>query len=284
MVSPDVLAEYQANGFAIARGLFSEDECARFREHFTAMVERGGDGWAEGEVDPAHPDPLKRYPRLLQPHRGDELALRYMVDPRLDAHLTAFMGESPFAVQTMVYFKPPGARGQNLHQDNTYLKAQPGTCMAAWMALEPIDEENGCMMLVANSSDLPIICQNETPGLSQVCWNDWETPVPSGLNLVPAIMGTGDVLFFNGSVIHGSYMNRSKDRFRRTLIGHYVAAESSRVAKYYFPVYRMDGTRLDDTVLAVAPDGGSCGTYVEREDGWTIEEAGGVLAEAKAAH
>ncbi|MFZ4506192.1 MAG: phytanoyl-CoA dioxygenase family protein [Fimbriimonas sp.] len=283
MVQPEVLAEYQAKGFAIASGLFSAEECDHYREYFTAMVERGGDGWAEGTVDPNHSDPLKRYPRLLQPHRGDDVAFGYMVDPRIDEHLTAFMGQSPFAVQTMVYFKPPGARGQNLHQDNTYLQVQPGTCIAAWMALEDIDEENGCMVLVPESQELPIICQKETPGLSEICWGDWETPIPAGLTPEQAIMKKGDVLFFNGSVIHGSYMNRS-DRFRRTLIGHYIAAETEQVAKYYFPVFRMDGSRLDDEALRVAPEGAPCGTYVERENEWAIEFDGGATVAATGAH
>ena len=39
--------------------------------------------------------------------------------------------------------------------------------------------------------------------------------------LVP--MKAGDTLFFNGSLIHGSGPNRSKDRFRRSFICHYVS-------------------------------------------------------------
>src|SRR5579862_8144981 len=135
-VAEDVVRQFHADGFAVARGLFGAEECLEIADYFTAMVERGGDGWAEGEVDPKHPDPLKRYPRLLQPHRGDQVAFNFMIDPRICAHLTALAGAEPFAVQTMVYFKPPGARGQNLHQDNMYLLAKPGTCLAAWMALD----------------------------------------------------------------------------------------------------------------------------------------------------
>jgi ectoine hydroxylase-related dioxygenase (phytanoyl-CoA dioxygenase family) len=33
-------------------------------------------------------------------------------------------------------------------------------------------------------------------------------------------MEPGDVLFFNGQVIHGSLPNRSSTRFRRALIAH----------------------------------------------------------------
>ena len=55
-------------------------------------------------------------------------------------------------------FKPPGSRGQALHQDNFYLRAEPGTCVAAWMALDPCDEENGCLQVVPGTQDLPLLC------------------------------------------------------------------------------------------------------------------------------
>ena len=55
-------------------------------------------------------------------------------------------------------------------------------------------------------------------------------------------MAAGDVLFFNGSVIHGSFPNASRDRFRRALIGHYVAGEAEKVSQFYHPVLRMDGS------------------------------------------
>ena len=55
--------------------------------------------------------------------------MRYMLDSRIEGILTELMGDSPLAVQSMFYFKPPGARGQDFHQDNFYLKVKPGTCM-----------------------------------------------------------------------------------------------------------------------------------------------------------
>jgi len=267
-VADGVVRQFQADGFAVAPGLFDPAECLQIADYFTAMVERGGDGWAESEVDPNNPDPLMRYPRLLQPHRGDPVAFNFMIDPRIRAHLTALAGAEPFAVQTMVYFKPPGARGQNLHQDNMYLLTKPGTCLAAWMALDDIDEENGCMVVVPGTKDLPVICQVETPGLSEMQWGDIETPLPPGAVPIPVLMKRGDVLFFNGSVIHGSFKNRSATRFRRTIIGHYIAAESQQVAKYYFPVFRMDGSVVENGVAESEPSG-PCGVYVA--DGVSLE-------------
>lgn len=274
------VAFYRREGYLLVRGLFSEGECAALRDYFTEMVERGGDGWAEGGVHPDSDDPLKRYPRLLQPHRGDEVAFRYMVDERIRTRLTAFYDREPYAVQTMVYFKPPGARGQALHQDQRYLRAEPGTCMAAWLALEDIDEENGCLEIVPGTQDIPMLCPGDSD--TDRSFTRDEVPVPRGSTPQPVVMKTGDVLFFNGALVHGSGPNRSADRFRRIIVGHYIEGEAQKVAHYYFPVYRFDGSIVEG--LEENPwGGGPCGVLVDR-DGEQVIEMSGDMASATAAH
>lgn len=262
-LDPEVVTAFHRDGYGIVRNLFTQSECDRFAEYFTTMVERGGDGYAESPVDTGHPDPLKRYPRLLQPHRRDAVAFAYMTDARLRAALTAVLEAEPYAVQTMVYFKPPQARGQNLHQDNMYLLAAPGTCVAAWLALDDCDEENGCLVFCPGTAALPVVCQTATPtGVDSEHWDTLATPRPPGAPApVPATMTRGDVVLFNGSVVHGSFKNRSASRFRRCLIAHYVAAEATQVAKYYFPVYAMDGAVVEG--FAESAPGGPCGVYAE---------------------
>jgi ectoine hydroxylase-related dioxygenase (phytanoyl-CoA dioxygenase family) len=75
-------------------------------------------------------------------------------------------------------------------------------------------------------------------------------------------MEPGDVLFFHGSLIHGSMPNRSVDRFRRALIGHYICGDAQQVAAYYHPALRMDGTPVE---LAASPGGGPCGEWVDHD-------------------
>lgn len=280
MVPNEQIEKFERDGFALAEGLFSKEECAAYIDYFMAMIERGGDGWAEGGVDPNHPDPLKRYPRLLQPHRGDKVAFDYMIDARNREWLAALLGEDPFAVQTMVYFKPAGARGQALHQDQRYLRVEPGTCMAAWLALEDCDEENGCMSVVPGSHKLPVLCPGQAD--AQLSFTGDQVPIPPGLEAAPMRMKAGDVLFFNGQLIHGSGPNESKDRFRRIIVGHYIVAEAKKVAQYYFPVFNMDGSTVDG--LEENPwGGGPCGYIVER-DGNVEYQMVGSIEEAAAAH
>jgi len=265
------VAQYQRDGYTIVRGLFSSDEVAAYVEHFMEMRKAEslpGDfaGVPIAGDDNNTPDPLQQYPRMIHMHRWDERALKWMIDERLDTALTALLGSSPYAVQTMLYFKPPGARGQALHQDQYYLRVQPGTCMAAWLALDDCDEANGCMQVVPGSHELPLLCT--VPADTTQSFTDVTVPLPEGMTSIPVQMKAGDVFFFNGQLIHGSHPNTTTNRFRRSMIGHYIVGEAEKVAKYYHPVLRMDGSEVD---LGISKSGGACGVWVEQDGQQVLE-------------
>ena len=214
-------------------------------------------------------DPLVKHPRMLQMHRYDQDSLDWMLEPRIRDVLNGLLGREPLAVQTMIYFKPAGARGQALHQDNYYLRVQPGTCIAAWMALDPCDEENGCLRVVPGSQNWPVLCTVKAD--SAISFTDVTVPIPEGTEVVPAIMAPGDVLFFNGQIVHGSFPNTSADRFRRSLIGHYIEGDTQQVASWYHPVMRFDGSEVE---IDVSDKGSQCGIWVDEEGRQIIEMAG----------
>ena len=62
-------------------------------------------------------------------------------------------------------------------------------------------------------------------------------------------------MFFNGSVIHGSYPNTSKDSFRRAFICHYVPRASAELSQSYHTI-AFDGTPV---TIPPAQGGGACG-------------------------
>jgi ectoine hydroxylase-related dioxygenase (phytanoyl-CoA dioxygenase family) len=269
MLTAEQKAQFDRDGYVIVRGLFSAEETAAYREHYMRLNEERvipGDTRFTG----ANPnDPLVQYPRMLQMHRWDQDSLDWMLAPRIRDALTGLLGREPLAVQTMIYFKPAGARGQALHQDNYYLRVQPGTCIAAWMALDRCDEENGCLRVVPGSQTWPILCTVKAD--SSASFTDVTVPIPEGTPVVPAIMEPGDVLFFNGQIVHGSYPNRSQDRFRRSLIGHYIEGDSQQVAQYYFPVMRFDGSEVQ---IDVSGKGSQCGIWVDDAGREVIEVSG----------
>ena len=266
---------FQERGYTTVSGLFSDDEVGRYRQHYMDMRENGDFPGDFPQVDPDSPDPLKRYPRLIHMHRWDELSLQWMLDARLAAVFEQLLGKLPLAVQTMLYFKPAGARGQALHQDQYYLRVEPGTCVAAWMALDDCDEENGCLQIVPGSHDMPLLCPIEAD-LTQ-SFTDVEVPLSDDMSPEPAPLKAGDVFFFNGQLIHGSFPNRSDSRCRRALIGHYIEGDAAQVAKYYHPVLRFDGSEV---LLPISEGGGQCGVWVD-EDGREALEMSGAFGELK---
>src|SRR5262245_37330094 len=100
---------YAEDGYAVARGLFSPDEVHDLREHYMTLGRHGPYAGDFVGVDATSADPLMRYPRMIHMHRWDEVSLRWLLDTRLKAWLTALIGREPYAVQTMLYFKPPGS-------------------------------------------------------------------------------------------------------------------------------------------------------------------------------
>ncbi len=262
MTSIDAVRHFQEQGFALVPGLFGADEVATLRDHYMELRARGAHPGDFSGVDLSSADPLKRFPRMIHMHRWDELSLQWLLDARLAQAMTALLGTEPFAVQTMLYFKPAGARGQALHQDQYYLKVNPGTCIAAWLALDDCDEANGCLQVVPGTHQLPVLCTVDADLNNS--FTDVTVPLADGMHPVPVVMRAGDVLFFNGQLVHGSFPNSTTDRFRRSLIGHYIVGEAREVSRYYHPVLRMDGTPVE---LGVSVGGSECGVWVERDSG-----------------
>jgi phytanoyl-CoA hydroxylase len=275
MIDERATCSFDQRGYVVARGLFDAGEAAHLRDHFMRLREAGGYPGDVVGADPSSNDPLKRYPRMIHMHRWDRVALHWLLEPRLARSLTTLLGGvEPFAVQTMVYFKPPGARGQAVHQDQYYLRVDPGTCVAGWMALDPCDEENGCLEVLPGSHEWPVLC---TIGAdTSLSFTDVTVPLPEDAELVPVLMEPGDVLFFNGSLVHGSMPNRS-GRFRRALIGHYIQGDAREVARWYHPVLRMDGREVE---LEASLGGGSCGEWADR-DGRPVIELTGVAVDPR---
>jgi ectoine hydroxylase-related dioxygenase (phytanoyl-CoA dioxygenase family) len=256
LIDPQLIQQFQENGCVLVRGLFSPEEVEFYKRHYMEMRRQGehpGDfaGVKSSDEDINRADPLQQYPRLIHMHRWDEVSRRWLLEERLRTCLHAFLGQDPYAVQTMLYFKPPGARGQALHQDQYYLRVRPGTCVAAWLALDPSDEENGCLQIVPGTGDLPILCAVQADTTQS--FTDISVPIPEGFAAEGVVMQPGDVFFFNGALIHGSFPNSSQDRFRRSLIAHYVTGNAEQLTSYDQPVLTFDGKDVF-TRAAADPD------------------------------
>jgi hypothetical protein len=277
-------AEFDRLGFYVSRGLIDRREIDAINDTFMTMHHQGGvpglyEPKPEGHNDGFHHtftkgDPLAHYPRVMQPHRFMPLPMKYLLDPRILDTLKDIAGEEMLAAQTMFYFKPAGARGQAWHQDNFYLQVAPGTCFAAWIACDRCDEENGALNIVVKTHTMDVVCPTKSadPGISftkelvtidqilQTRGGSYGTnaaAIPESIDVAKPILEPGDVLFFNGSVVHGSGPNSSKTRFRRSLINHYMGESGLEISGGYHPLLNRKGEVVS---RGKTEGGGVCGT------------------------
>lgn len=256
LAQQDRRAQYDRDGVVLVPGLFTGGEISQIRDTFTTAVEQDAGLGFDDQVDET--DILKRYPRFVHPHRHREhvvgdLARRHLLDPRLGDIVEQLIGPW-WGAQSMFYFKPPGARGQALHQDETALRTHPETCVAAWIAIDRCDDANGSLTVVPGSHREDLLCTS--PADPDDSFSGRGITLPAGAERVSTVMEPGDVLFFHGHLVHGSHRNLTADRFRRSLIFHYVPQSSQRVARFYDPLVAPDGRPV---TIDGAANGGPCG-------------------------
>ncbi len=217
---------FEEQGYYVAKGVFSPREAALMRDHFMAKRAEGPKpGDMGGDKTKSASDPLNLYPRMINMHNWDEKTNAWQKDNRLVKLAGHLIGDDVLLCQTMLYFKPPGARGQAFHQDNQYIRKFP--IIAAWAALDDCDTANGQMVVIPGSNKMGILPVQ--PANREISFTNGQSYIPEGSKEVGVDMKAGDVLFFGGFTIHGSYPNTTKDRFRRAFITHYYGAHTEEL-------------------------------------------------------
>lgn len=114
------------------------------------------------------------------------------------------------------------------HQDNGYVAIEPATNLTIWIALDDVDEQNGCVWVAPRS---------HTQGLlphSRKSEDSWHLTVNVEGDGVPALLKAGEGVIFSGLTLHRSKLNHT-DRPRRAFFLEYADAASTYV--------KSDGSR-----------------------------------------
>jgi phytanoyl-CoA hydroxylase len=125
----------------------------------------------------------------------------------------------PVVPKNLQYFnKPPGV-GQPTppHQDGYYFKIEPCEALTMWLALDPVDEENGCVRYLSGSHRRGMRPHGKTKtlGFSQGILDYPSEEDRAAERAEPA--APGDLLAHGALTIHRADGNHSKTRHRRAL-------------------------------------------------------------------
>ena len=238
--------DYHRQGFIVARGLVPVDALEEIKTYGDDLLygRLPLPGLKEPTFDATPRDLYTRFTRIHMIHRHHAVAEKYLLYPPIIDILEALIGPDVLALQTMLFLNPPGLGGQGWHQDAYYIPSLPDTLIGAWVALERADEENGCLWVVPGSSAEPIY---PTPARAlqvhaEESFDDLEpvenvSMLDDSINTlnrvvnkyppaIPVVCEPGDVIFFQGHLLHRSHRNLTTDRFRRAFVSHYCNARA----------------------------------------------------------
>ena len=207
-------AAYDRDGFVIVRQLLPAKELAELTGQLDRYIR---------DVVPTLPDAHafyddKRRPETLKQMQhmgGDPYFADYGNHTTWKALACALVGEQVNAMEPEWFNKPPGTNHLTPpHQDNYYFCLKPANVITIWMALDVVDEENGCLRYVAGSHRRGIRPHGRSNvlGFSQgiLDYGPADAAAEVQIHLRP-----GDVVAHHGNTIHRADANRSPLRNRR---------------------------------------------------------------------
>ena len=243
-LSPAQITAYHRDGFVMVPGLFAPDEIAPVQEACRADPNLGGRVVHVTDSDGGQQD--------LAGWSGDDgddlLGLMTRIARIVDG-AQALIGEPIYHWHSKFSMKKPGSGGRwDWHQDfgswyvEGCLRPAMTTCT---VAVDPCDEDNGCMQLVKGSHLFGRLdhvavgaARGADPKRVERAREQYET--------VSCIMAPGDGLFFHANTLHASGPNHSQ-RPRSLLHFSYNAITNDPV-ETTIPGHRY-------TPLTKAPDG-----------------------------
>ncbi|GIQ69361.1 phytanoyl-CoA dioxygenase family protein [Xylanibacillus composti] len=235
-LTDDELRFLHKEGYLVLEQLYALEEIEDIRQAFDHM-------WIDAVVNKQFVQQPNRpltslYPPVRDRHLSHERLMQLMLDPRNIALAEQLLGEEPLAVGCDCFFKAPGADVLPFHQDNYDIGAEPGTTWAVWISLDQADPENGALRFVPGTQHFELIPPRLPSHLSAY---GQAVRVPEGYKAVDVSTSPGDVVLFNGQVLHGSHANRTLYRFRRSFVTHYVGSSVQKIYVHYLDLYDRHG-------------------------------------------
>src|SRR5690606_1066450 len=113
---------------------------------------RGERGNIEGlvPVAPEEPDSevLKKYVAIHFPHKISPVIREFLSHEKVTDILTGVVGPNVKCMQSMLFVKAPGKRGQSWHQDEYYIPTRDRSLIGAWIAIDDATVDNGCLWII----------------------------------------------------------------------------------------------------------------------------------------
>jgi hypothetical protein len=221
---------FQESGFLVLENGFSTSEVETLRAEAAKICkgERGDvPGFYEGLPGESDEDAMKRYLCIHFPHKISVTMRTTLDHPAMVDILTAVIGPNVKCMQSMLFIKASGKPGQAWHQDEYFIPTRDRSLTGAWIAMDDATVENGCLWVLPGSHRPGVIYNQHEHGDRRFdCSGESEGFDYTNDEAVPVEVKAGSIVVFNGYLLHRSLPNYAGGGFRRSLVNHYMSAES----------------------------------------------------------
>lgn len=217
MSQEEIARKYDADGYVLVRGLFTEEQMDRLEAEFDGIVERRLknraqlDATWDGEWKDAYGGTTILHTHDVQAYSA-AWAMTLFHEPLTDA-MAACLGSPNVQLHHTKLFQKPRESGSGfpMHQDAPFFPHERHSMMAAIIHVSDADETMGCVRVVPGSHRPAQI-------LPTVAGKNYLDPAAYPVEQAMACPAQrGDVLLFNYLTIHGSGVNQS-DKLRKTVL------------------------------------------------------------------
>jgi ectoine hydroxylase-related dioxygenase (phytanoyl-CoA dioxygenase family) len=153
--SSEQIEQFKRDGYTVAGQVLDSDTLAAARAAYDRIFaatekpssyrnlgQKEGEAQSEGAVL-----------QIIDMHKLDDVFRRILYQPNILDLIEGLMGTPNIRLYHDQALYKPALHGDEVpwHQDNGYWKLEPADAMSLWIALDDVDEANGCMRFVPGS-------------------------------------------------------------------------------------------------------------------------------------
>lgn len=236
VLSPDQRAHWEANGFLVLPGFYSEADLERVERSYDHAWSLCPDYIVLDILEPRRRCYMSQASEAEKSARfvkTNDLYLNYpdirdvALDPRMVPILAELIGDRPVLCNSLNFKR---SSQQPVHVDSIYMAPRtPSRLAATWIALEDSRPDAGQLFYYPGSHRIPpFVFAPDGRRVSQSTedqarWNDYIQAEIDKRGLMPAAFAArrGDVLIWHSELAHGGQAVTNLEATRRSLVSHF---------------------------------------------------------------
>ena len=163
----------------------------------------------------------------------------HLISPKLDSivhnskildAVESIIGKNILICGTTLFIKNPDQKGfVSFHQDAKYIGLEPHNWVTAWLAVTDANEENGCMRMWKGSHKEDLKFHNQKFDENNLLTRGQTVENVPINKTTPVILKAGQLSLHHPKIVHGSGLNKSKDRRIGFVIQSYIGSNVDQV-------------------------------------------------------